>query len=213
MKFALRASEIRLRRVKESLRDKLWWVPTPHGNPQCSLRSQRGTPLLGLRPRTPHTPLSPPEPPLLTMFATGNPSAPPINFLMGQHVPCRGDRWSPAENCIKQNGRSMIAPTNGASKRRPLPAQKSPVENNGGMAGVWGWTKGFPENEVRVFGGSRRGGRGAPKKMKSVRLSERMKSLRDEITCGDEIRVFTRVIMNVGCRGSPLRTGEQRGFA
>ena len=34
--------------------------------------------------------------------------------------------------------------------------------------------------------------------MKSVRLSERMKSLRDEITCGDEIRVFTRVIMIVG---------------
>ena len=36
-----------------------------------------------------------------------------------------------------------------------------------------------------------------------VTLSERMKSLRDEITCGDEIRVFTRVIMNVGGRGSP----------
>ncbi len=40
--------------------------------------------------------------------------------------------------------------------------------------------------------------------MKSVRLSERMKSLRDEITCGDEIRVFTRVIMNVGSADSLL---------
>jgi hypothetical protein len=32
-------------------------------------------------------------------------------------------------------------------------------------------------------------GIGGPKKMKSVRKCERMKSLRDEITCGDEIRL------------------------
>ncbi len=110
VKFAPRASEIRLRRVTESLRDKLWWVPRPSSSPAA---------------RTPHTPLSP-----------------PINFLMGQHVPCWGDRWSPAENCIKQNGRSMIAPINGASRRRPLRLARCPLKSFqrlvGGDRGVWG---------------------------------------------------------------------------
>ena len=41
-----------------SLRGEYGWLPTPHGNPHCSLCSQRGTPLLGCAENPPYPPVS-----------------------------------------------------------------------------------------------------------------------------------------------------------